>query len=380
MDDPVKLFETFGLPGLCIFIILYLLEHHEIYDGIKALIIKPFIKGGKKFQQHYLASDIQSKLNKFSRHIIKDMDENDKFRAKIKWVENSTLDSFIEQDKIVIKMDCSDNANRNLTIATLAYVSVVVVKSVKPFMEETLKTATNMIITKKIMDDYADKHERDYFNNVYLYPALENDSELKNDCQKLSELDQKGYFTRLYLRELRYLGELLKETIPTQEVKEEIRKFLEYIHNVATVPMLHEGGERLEDSQFYFNGRYLKIRVLLLAVPFKIEQGNTKPYIKRIKEGIKHGSEIFYLLATENSFEFLKQVKDDLEHRLVRQKILKKTCDRTFYLRRSATLKEKHRCLIYRKIGSYDDELIDEIFEDIIENDTNNKKHQADIH
>ena len=261
---------------------VWLLEHPDIYDRIKALFIKPFMSGRKKLQQHYLASDIQSKLNRFSRHVIKDLDEKERFKAKIQWVEDSTRDTFFNQDKIVIKMDCSDNSNRNLAIATLAYASEVVIRKCKPYLEPRLRNATNLIAAKKIIDGYAEEQEKNYYNNVFLFPTLEADTNLRDDCNYLSILDQNGYFTRLYLRELRYLGELLDGTIPTEDIQQETRNFFEYLSHIGCTPIIHVGGHYLNDNQFNLLGRYLKIRVLLLAITSNIENKNIKPYIKKI--------------------------------------------------------------------------------------------------
>ena len=75
--------------------------------------------------------------------------------------------------------------------------------------------------------------------------------------------------------------------------------------------------------------------------------------------------DIFYLLASERSLEFLRLVEKIIDRRLVKQHILKKTSDRTFMLRKSSRVREKHRCLIYRRLKSLKEQDINAIFEDI---------------
>ena len=55
----------------------------------------------------------------------------------------------------------------------------------------------------------------------------------------------------------------------------------------------------------------------------------------------------------------------DIKHRLVRQKILVKTNDHTFRLKRSHREYTKCKCLIYRRVESLSGEEVDLIFEDL---------------
>ena len=355
-----------AISGLTVIgVVIWLLEHPYVYDNVKAGLIKPFIKGGKRLQKHFIASSVQSKLNKFSHDVAKEMGEKKSPKARIKWVKLSSPETFFERDQLVIRMDCGDNASKNLTIATLAYVSSVIIKKARPYVDTRLSRAIDLISTQKVMESNAEDHEKLYYNNVFLFPMLEADSDLKTDCEGISVLDKKGYFTRLFLRELRYVGETLHPTIPNDEVRTEIREFLEYLLAVAKAPIIHEGGQMLEPSQFEFMKRYLKVQVLLFAMHFKVELGDIRPYRKRIKQGIKKGVEIFYILATEDSFGFLAEFEKDIKRRLVKQRILKKTGDRTFYLWKSERNREKHRCLIYQKLTALKDIEVDVIIEEL---------------
>lgn len=361
--------------------ILWLFEHPEIYDRIKAGLIKPFIKGRKRVQQHYIASDLQSRLNTFSRHIAKEMDEKQLYRARVQWVEVSAApETFFEQDQLVIRMDCADNACKNLTMATLAYVSSVLAKNAKPFADPLLRRAIDLMSTKKILDASANENEKHYFNNVFLFPTLESDSDLKHDCEGISLLDQKGYFTRLFLRELRYIGDLLKTTIPTDDIQDELRAFFQYLIIISNAPILQEGGTMLTHSQFQFKRRYLKVQVVLFAMPMKVQSGDIRPYRRRVKQGLKEGIEIFYILASEQSFQFLDEFEKDIKKRLVKQRILKKTSDRTFYLWRSHRQREKHRCLVYRKLSSLEDIDLDEILEKLPDEENPTEERQSSTH
>lgn len=355
-----------AISGLTVIgVVIWLLEHPYVYDNVKAGLIKPFIKGGKRLQKHFIASNVQGKLNKFSHDVAKEMGEKKSYKARVKWVKLSSPETFFKQNRLVIRMDCGDNASKNLTIATLAYVSSVIIRKARPYVDTRLSRAIDLISTRKVIEASAEDHEKLYYNNVFLFPMLEVDGDLKIDCEGISALDKKGYFTRLFLRELRYVGEILHPTIPNDDVRSEIREFLEYLLTVANAPILHEGGKMLEPSQFLFMRRYLKVQVVLFAMSWKAEVGDIRPYRKRIKQGLKQGVEIFYVLASEESFEFLVEFEKDINRRLVKQRILKKTGDRTFYLWKSERKREKHRCLIYQRLTAIEGIEVDVILEEL---------------
>lgn len=61
-----------AISGLTVIgVVIWLLEHPYVYDNVKAGLIKPFIKGGKRLQKHFIASNVQGKLNKFSHDVAK---------------------------------------------------------------------------------------------------------------------------------------------------------------------------------------------------------------------------------------------------------------------------------------------------------------------
>lgn len=303
-----------------------------------------------------MASDIQSRVNRYSRHVLREIGEGNIVDVRIKWVDSTTPEAFFKQDKLTIRMDCSENSHRNLVLATYYYVSSTVAREGRPYLDPKLREALDLTCTKKILDSEAREFEKSYFDNTYLFPKLEADRELQQDCLGLTHIDNKGYFTRLFLRELRAIGVLLEGSIPTDEVRAELRDFYLFLFRLANSPIAHEGGEPLAPEQFRFRRRYLNIQVVLLAVYANVESENLRPYRRRIKDGLQNGIQTFYLIAGAPSFAFLEKVQEDIQHRLVRQNILRLTCDRTFLMRRSFQRKEKdpHRCLIYQRTGAVD--------------------------
>jgi hypothetical protein len=172
-------------------------------------------------------------------------------------------------------------------------------------------------------------------------------------------------YTRLFLRELRHLGKLLEGSLPTEEVRCEVRDFLGYLMTIANTRIVQEGGSVLQPAQFLFRRRYLNIQVVLFAIYKNVQSANIRPYVKRVKQGLKQGVDIFYLLASQQSMEFLRLVEKDVDRRLVKKRILEKTSDRTYMLRKSARKAERHRCLIYRRLEAMTNQDIDSIFEDM---------------
>lgn len=357
--------------------IIWLLENYEKYEKFKACVIKPFIKGRKTLQKRFLSNKIQGKINTFSKSVAEEIGEKEKYRVKIEWVDRSDTESFFKNDELIIRMDCKDNINRNLALATLIYVSETLVKKARPYIDKILNKAMDLMATKRIFEEETAEDEKEYYNHVMLFPQLENDKELRDDCENIQLLEQKGYFTRLFLRELRFLGELLDTTIPTDEVKKEVRQFLGYLINLAKTPLVQEPGRWLAPEEFKFERRYLKVQFVLFARVENVTLKNIRPYLKRIKNGLKEGIDIFYLLARQDSIELLRLLEKDISRRLVRKRILKRSDDRTFVVKKSGRKKEKHNCIIYRRLQKFKDINIDDIFEDLAEDEGEIKDNET---
>jgi len=359
-------FLTWLIPGGgALTIIIWLLERPEHYDRIKAVLFQPFLSGRKTIQKVFISSDIQTKLTSFSRHLAKDMDEKDVCQAKIKWVDTTTPEAFFQDGRLIIRMDCSENKNRNLTLATLLFVQQAVLRKTKRYLDVILRDSIDLVVTKKLFDAKGGEDEQHYYNDIFLTPKLCNSPELRGRCEELALLDEKGLFTRLLLRELRFLGEQLDNALPTDEIRDEIGRFSDYLCRISRAPSIHADGDRLRPSDFQFKGRYLRIQVVLFAIYANVMAEHVRPYMRRVKDGLKDRIDIFYVLAHEASFPLLALFDKDIKHRLVRQKILVKTNDHTFRLKRSHREYTKYKCLIYRRVESLSDEDVDLIFEDL---------------
>ncbi|MFA5145342.1 MAG: hypothetical protein WC723_05000 [Candidatus Omnitrophota bacterium] len=360
--------EIFGITisGAVVFgAVIWLLEHQELYDRIKAGIIKPFIKRRENLQKIYIASDIQNKINTFTNSVSREIGEKEKCKVKIEWVDKESKESFFKDDKLIIRMDYKDNMHRNLSLATLVFVSESLIRKTRPYIDKTLNNAIDLMVTKKILEEEANEQEKDYYNNVFMFPQLENSKELRDVCKNIEFMGQKGYFTRLFLRELKFLGESLQGSLPTDEVKNEVNDFMKYIVILSNSPLVQEGGHFLAPEEFRFERRYLKIRVILFAWIGNVTLSNIRPYFKRVKEGLKEGAEIFYLLSAERSLELLEFFDGELRNRLVKHGLLKKIDDRTYLIKKSDRKEEKHRCIIYRKLKALKGTNWESIFENI---------------
>ncbi|MFH1094019.1 MAG: hypothetical protein V1739_07705 [Candidatus Omnitrophota bacterium] len=344
---------------------LWLLENYDKYEKIKAMCFKPFIGVHKNIQKIFLSNNLQGRINSFAKNTARDIGEKNQCKVQIKWVEKENLDAFFKDDKLIIKMDCAGNMYKNLSVATLIYIAETLVRQARPYIKQKLNNAIDLMVAKTMFEEEAEEQEIDYFNNVILFPQTANDIELQTYCKGIEFLQDKGYFSRLFLREMKFLGKTVGGTIPTEEIKQEIDEFLSYVIKLAHTPIADAKGEFLEPADFEFVHRYLKIRVVLFANVGNINTNNIRPYLKRIKKGIKEGAEIFYLLGKENSIPFIRLLQKDIDRRLVKQRILKKTDDRVFVMKRTDKTKEKHHSVIYRKLQAVQDIDLDSIFEDV---------------
>jgi len=267
-------------------LIFYLLTSVPAFQGAGAWIARglSFWKTGEKSA---VALKIQQSLNSAQEEINSEAKGIIPYPAKVEWIDKpSYLDT--DEEVVVIRMKEHEENPRNIAYAVIDYISKGMIPYSRPYIEKPIQTAIDSTMVKMILLE-RNRSALDYFLTNVLNKALGQEG-VQHYMDVMNNLDERGLFTRLYLKELRELG---LELYPTsdQDAIRETKEYVEHLNVLAT----RKRGE-LGTANPYI-GKKIKVAYILIAEPEKLEKEGFMPYIQYALHRVKDGAEAIYLLS-----------------------------------------------------------------------------------
>jgi transcription antitermination factor NusA-like protein len=255
----------------------------------------------QKVDRHVVASSIQDSVNGVCEQINKESPDVLPHALKIEWVHSESPESFIKNGQAVVRLKHYANQDRNIVDSTLLYLKTGLLPRSKNYLDSTLRQSCEFKVATKVFMARRDTGAYDYFLENNLIPTINTNLSIKEDIQMLEDLDSKGFFTRVFLAEIKQTGEKLLGTIPTSAIQQELRNFAVFLRKIAN----KKRGER---EPLDFKGVKVKAAMVLLADREVIQLYAIKPYINRVKISSYEGYDSIYISGWGE--EFIKKVID----------------------------------------------------------------------
>ena len=201
---------TFGLTaGFFIWLIIYMfILHQEKGEKFVGWLAGFVAWASKKAERTATANKIQGKVDSFVVSINTEIEGLLPFGLKVKWIlPDLSKEAFIENDRVVVMLNYHSNQDENLAKATMLYMNKAVIPEARPHIHQKLSQAIDLMMTKKALFSFIEaRSSMGHFINTVFKPQTDNDSELKENCGVIDAIDERGLFTRVFLKELMELG------------------------------------------------------------------------------------------------------------------------------------------------------------------------------
>lgn len=284
-------------------VIIYLLTHPEKAEKWGSILYRLFATISHKAEQAHIALDIQACADDFSKRINREIKDLMPYGLKIDWVKGAiSPESFIKEGRVIIRLSYHTNEDENVINVVREYISKNLITNARPHISEKVSASIDFITTKKLLIQER-KSALNRFYKEILDPERERDSDVKKYCDAIERIDEHGWFTRIFLRELKDLGEKMHLKNPQEEVKEESGNFLNFLGEIAT----KEPGE---DVNTTFEGDKIQTGIVFVA---KLTTESLGPHKKWIDTLIEKEFDTFYLCARGGNIELVKILMKDLE-------------------------------------------------------------------
>jgi small subunit ribosomal protein S1 len=330
--------SLWGYPIL-IFIIIYFLLNPEKVEKWGAILFKAFAYFSVRAEKKHISLDIQSYVNSFQKQINDESEGLLPYGIKIEWVsEEITPESFLAEGKVIIRLGHHKNRDENIIRVILEYISQALVPEIKHHITKEVRQAIDFTVVKKILSDVPSALNR--FYETRYKPEVEENPKIEELCKMMEDLDSVGWFTRIFLREMKEIGVELKSRFPNlseMDVNNEIIDFLRFLHTIAT--------KRPEEIvPLSFIGNFIKVAIVLVARPESID---LEPHKRRIKEHISKVNSI-YLAARGGYVELVKFLAKEIDN----WSSLRRIGELKVYSVRLNNRKVKSICVRYKVIES----------------------------
>jgi hypothetical protein len=276
-------------------ILIYLFNKPEKLDQWAALMYKFFSFITQRFgvlksrvERGLIAADIQAVINTTGQELSRESPGTLPHMVKVEWIKDDNVQSYLKDGKVIVRLNRQVDQARNVVVTTLAYLSKGLLPRSKMYLDDILRQATDFAVAKRMFAASRETGAAQYFFSEIFEPAIKQTPQLYQDAGTLDALQNIGYFSHVYLTELRELGEQLWPATPSERIFSEIRRFVDFLHVIAKK-------ERNEDVPLQFQGARLKAAILLVARPIILQEIGIRAYERRVAWLIRNGFNSIYI-------------------------------------------------------------------------------------
>ena len=250
-----------------------------------------WIAGGLSFlksaEKRAVAIQIERNLNSAREEINNQVKGLVPYPAKVEWVNRpSYIDT--KEEVVVIRMREHEENPRNVAFSVIDYTTKGMIPFSRLYIEKPMQTAIDSTMVKLVLQE-RDERALDYFLTNVLSKSL-GEVGVQHYMNIMNNLHEQGFFTRVFLEEMKELG-LALYPIEDQDACIETKEYAEHLNVLAT----RKRGEKGKANPYI--GKRIKVGYVLIAETEKLRERGFIPYLTYVWSCIEMGAEVIYLLA-----------------------------------------------------------------------------------
>ena len=292
MPDPLKLIVLLGPLGLLVWVLFFVVTQPEKTEQLRGQLLGLFawVSGGIRHRASQ--ASIQGRVSVFAKSVDKEVPGTMPYNLKLRFVtgeEGAELE--VEKETVIVRLRDTGQEDVNLVNALIQFCPKGVIPQSRRFLGKEMNRAVDVTVLRRLLVSIRHHSALDYLDGSVLpemYGAVEG---LKDFCQLLGVLNERGLFTRVVLAELRELGFTVGTQEPGPEHYEEVSAFVQYVYGVAV------RGPRERLPQRWFKGRHLSVAFIFVGTPEVMNDRGADPYLNFLRVIKRNGIAKGYLAA-----------------------------------------------------------------------------------
>jgi len=281
-----------------------ILANPEKVEKWLALIWKAidFLKlGFKQAHKKYIQHDIQGSVNDFVKTHAEEMPGFQVKGVKLEWVgEDLKLQSFLKDDRVIVRVKRDDPHHENFVKAVFLFVSTALLYRAKRYISPPQGKAIDLFVATEIFKEQKPELV-DHFLEKYLHPRIDDGSAKVSELfEEFDLLSKAGVFFPVFLQEMDYLGQKVFGRVRHPDVVTEVYKLIEFLKAFA----LRKVGDEMDLN---FIQKYCRCAIVIVGKPAKVSY-SISPYVNFIRDRIDRNTETIYLLGRAINEKPIKDV------------------------------------------------------------------------
>ena len=264
-----------------------------------------------RFQRRAMKNEVEGNLNS----IISDFGEEGysivAHPVKVVWLSGQavTAESFFSKGKVTIVMKYSDDPARNIAEGALLYCRRGLIPETRQYISPPLLRGIDLTFVDAVLERRNLAGGRFYFMFDILPRECEEHPEVKPYFEVLDALEEKGYFTRILLPELKYYASSVQARATRRSHESQINDFVQFLDQNSKYWDL---GCKVVLDHIH---ETIRAAVIIVGTPVKLRREGLRPYVKRIARCGDAGARIVYLVGTDLGAIAIPQIAKEAYHR-----------------------------------------------------------------
>ena len=291
MSSP-SIVVPWSITGILIFLLVIIFLNPDKAQIWASGVFERFVGLHSFFHRRAVTGRMEGTINRFAKSFHEEGHGILPYTLRIEWVKEMDREAFLrEGGMVVVRMGYRHSRpEKSLALAMLAFCGKAVVPSARPYLSKDLLRSIDLTTTRKMLINSKATASLHYFVDEVLKPETEGDEHLREQCQVMEILDERGLFARVLLRELQEMGVRLYPKTPDGSTAFETEEFVSFLREIAEKA-------RDEDVELSFRRHNLGMHVMLIARPAVIGERGFAPYLRKIQELSKKGTKTLYICA-----------------------------------------------------------------------------------
>jgi len=256
----------------------------------------------KILEKKAIALDIEGAINETVLELQGELPAGWVRKASIKWVKEQKA-SDLNEGEIILRIRPHEKQDSNLVNGVFSFFVDSLFPETKEIVPECTQKAIAIQISRRTIEEKR-AYALNSFENEIVEREIKIDPRILTYLEDFKLLDQRGFFTGSFLREVDTVAHKIRFLPDRQTFFDEIKYIIN--HNKGFIEALPEVPNHLWTRKSTTSS----YRFLLVKNPYKYKH---KIYVNRAKMSLDDGIEHLFILGAEVEKEFINKVIEEIE-------------------------------------------------------------------
>lgn len=303
--------KYFGPVGIAVAVVLVLLYHWDrmlkiasFFGNLPSRVVNV---GKREALRRCIQNDINATILQLDTEVPGLFDES----VKLRWIDEGFDHANARKGSIFIRVQPTADQD-TLFINSVNYLlERGLLMEAHRYIHGHIMRAIQLVLTERFLQNSQFRSSEALFRAEHYDPALYSDKSLAKATNALERLDQRGLFTRVFLRECSDLPKRLGTRHESRGPKWDLTNFLDYLNTFFS----RLDKEELE-VEFEYASQTIRVAFAILADIETLRSGGLRFYRKRTELSIRRGVQTVYIVAlgdryTRLAYKLAHSLKSD---------------------------------------------------------------------